>query len=350
MEENKFAPKGAWLTVNRECNFRCKWCYAQDSEYQGKDEMSLDLAKNLSHIILDSGVKHAILLGGEPTLWAPLLEFNDFAAQEGLGTTLVTNAYMFGVDSFWERYLKHANTQVSVSLKAFSPFQLFKTTGVKNFKTMKKGIERAADLFRSSVGITYNSFYENNLPDMVKFAMDCGYQSVKIDFCSPFFVGKQPTESYIVPLKKAVANIVRDYDKIVDITKGKVVFEINFPLCLWPRSFLNNLAEKNQIQTVCHVVKKQGLIFSTDGKLIMCNALFDYPLGTFGKEFQDAESLGNFMNSKEISDYYKKVSCYPHEGCIKCNLYDKCAGGCPLRWISSGKDMKELVQAQQEGR
>ena len=39
--------KTGWLTLNRTCNLRCKWCYARDTEYKSSLTMSKDLAFEL---------------------------------------------------------------------------------------------------------------------------------------------------------------------------------------------------------------------------------------------------------------------------------------------------------------
>ncbi|MBU1557822.1 hypothetical protein KKC45_02575, partial [Patescibacteria group bacterium] len=43
---NKVNPKNGWITVNRTCNMRCKWCYAKETEYRG--ELSLEFAQKLA--------------------------------------------------------------------------------------------------------------------------------------------------------------------------------------------------------------------------------------------------------------------------------------------------------------
>ncbi|NIA02325.1 MAG: radical SAM protein [Nitrospirae bacterium] len=63
---------GAWLTVNRACNFRCKWCYASETEYQQADEMTPATAEQLLRLASDLGITHILFIGGEPTLWPHL--------------------------------------------------------------------------------------------------------------------------------------------------------------------------------------------------------------------------------------------------------------------------------------
>ena len=32
--------KAGWLTINRACNIRCKWCYAQGTGFNKKDNVN----------------------------------------------------------------------------------------------------------------------------------------------------------------------------------------------------------------------------------------------------------------------------------------------------------------------
>lgn len=50
--------KTCWLTVNRACNLRCKWCYAQETGLKKENDMPLKMAKDLVDICSDIGIKH----------------------------------------------------------------------------------------------------------------------------------------------------------------------------------------------------------------------------------------------------------------------------------------------------
>ena len=60
--------RGCWITVNRSCNLRCKWCYAKSSEYDLDNSMDFTLFKKLVDIATDLKVKNFLLIGGEPTI------------------------------------------------------------------------------------------------------------------------------------------------------------------------------------------------------------------------------------------------------------------------------------------
>lgn len=337
-------PKAVWLTVNRNCNFRCSWCYARDTNYDTKKSMTPSLAINLIDVVADLGVKNLLFIGGEPTLWPHLLEMNVYCKRKDIQTVLVTNAFRFSDDNFWEKYLKCPNNTAGISLKAGTPEQLAKNTSVQKFDLMRAGIARAVEYFKTGIGITYNAHYRGYLPEMVKFAIDCGAGSVKIDFCTISFVDGIATKQDMMDPRDIVRDIVSCYDELDKITDGRLAFEMQMPLCIWPYDFIEMLKNKRQILSVCHVLKRQGLVFDTDGKILICNGLFDYPIGQYGQDFIDAKSLKDFLDNQQIVSCYDRLACYPSRLCATCIAYSECGGGCPLKWAAYNPN--ELITAQ----
>lgn len=326
----KWIPHAAWLTVNRKCNFRCKWCYAEDAGYSEK-EMTLELAKKLFELCYKIGIKKILLIGGEPTLWKHLLDFNEHCSKYKTETILVTNGARFGNDSFWKQYLKHPNSQIGLSLKAGNSIELEKLTGFSNFELFSKGMFRAINQLNANISLTYNSCYVNHLVDMACFAKKQGAKSLKIDFCSTVFIDGKADSTYMLNPEDMVKNIVGNYDFINDLFNGCLVFEMMVPFCIWPKEFIEKLKAKGQILSVCHVHKKEGIIFDEEGNLLMCNALFDYPLGKYGIDFNEGSFL-SWVNREDISIIQNKLRCYPSIDCRDCKWYYDCGGGCPLRW------------------
>ena len=332
-KERKIAqPVEAWLTVNRACNFRCKWCYAQGDTFDRRKEIALDLAFEMTHILHSIGIQHLFITGGEPTLWNSLFQYNAFCREIGMETTLVTNGMRFGNDTYWQQYLQEPNTYVGISLKAANPRQLREATQVRQFAQVTKGITRAMTHFQSGVGIVYNTYCADNLVEMVEYALSCRAKTVKLDFCTPVFVSGEPKAVNLVEPRVLVENIIRDYPRLVEITEGNLAFIMSVPFCIWPKEFIQELKAKNRIESVCHLTRREGIVIGCDGSLYMCNELFDFPIGKYLSDFNDGESLINFLNSPQINKYYDELSRYPSKFCQECSWYNDCGGGCPLQW------------------
>lgn len=325
-------PTGAWLTVNRACNFRCAGCYAQGTDYEPTKNMSLELAQQLLELLETLNIHNLIVIGGEPTLWEHLFDFNKLCRQRKIKTTLVTNAMKFGVDSFWDKYQLSPNTKAGISVKAFDETSLKQITGVNLFETTRKGIERGVSFFKCGVSTVLGSASADKLVDLAKFAMDCGTRSFSISPCTPAFCSGASDGSSVLHPHDIVQTIVGAYPELDRITKGRLLLSVKLPLCIWPEGFVEMLVKKNQIRTVCQLHRRMGLIFDVDGKLALCNSLFEYTVGQFGIDFYDKESLLKLMNSPATIALYDKLTSYPSTKCVGCDKYNVCAGGCPLFW------------------
>jgi MoaA/NifB/PqqE/SkfB family radical SAM enzyme len=243
--------KLVWLTVNRRCNFRCLWCYASASEYKAEDEMSLADALEYLQMIKDIGIKKIFLIGGEPTLWSSLFDFNDALQAAGIKSVIVTNALRFSDDQFWDNYLEHANSHIGVSFKAFSPESLIANTKVATFESVTKGLKRVFAYQQNSVAsFVYSKPYVSHFLDMVKYAVHCGAYGVSVNFCSPAVHRDHVDPAYVVEIDNLVREITESYEEANAITKERLVFVMKHPLCIWPKTFIETLKCRGQIQTM----------------------------------------------------------------------------------------------------
>src|SRR3989344_2622805 len=328
-----------WLTVNRGCNFRCAWCYAAVSEYQTKDEMSLVFALDLLKIAKQLGVGRLFLIGGEPTLWSHLLDFNEVMKSAGTKSTLVTNAYKFSNDKFWEKYLEYPNTHIGVSFKAFNPKSLVENTGAAGFANVTKGLRRVFEYQPNSIAsFVYSQPYVSHFLDMVRYAVDCGTFGVSVNFCSPAIYKDRVDDRFMVDIHALVKEITSTYEEAHAITGGHLVFVMKHPLCIWPKEFIQTLKDRGQISTTCHLQHQSGGIIDTDGSLLICNSMLSFPVGRYGQDFKSAESLATFFKSERVKKFFAQVRTYPSKKCIDCEVFEDCAGGCPLLWTVNSPD------------
>ena len=340
-------PKIAWLTVNRSCNLRCHWCYGTSSGFVSESDMNFETAKNIVFLLKDTGIKTIVVIGGEPTLWKDLFKFNDFCRSLSIETNLVTNAYAFRSESFWLEYLKHSNTHVECSLKAFDGQSNLLITKSEDFEGMKTGMQRVTSKFKTYVSIVYSTLIEGNLLKMVSTAVDLGAYSVRVGVCKPISIGGKFVAPFNVEYDKMVLEISSNYEWMVDITKGQLTFGLNTPLCIWPKDFIQDVIARKRIGTGCQFQQRSGVVFDTDGKVILCNNMFDCPVGKFGVDFNDSKSFIALLNSDKVGNIYKHINSYPAKECIGCELYQHCRGGCPVMWTTH--NAREIISQAKKG-
>jgi radical SAM protein with 4Fe4S-binding SPASM domain len=331
-------PKIAWLTVNRSCNLRCQWCYGTSTGFTSGSDMSYETARSIVLLLKETGVNTLVLIGGEPTLWKDLFKLNDLCNSLSLRTNIVTNTYAFRSEEFWKEYLKHSNTRIEPSLKAFDEQSNLLITKTKDFEGIKTGIQRVTGNFKSQVSIVYSTLVENHLLEMVSAAVDLGASSVRVGVCTPMSVDDKFVAPYTVDYDQMVLEISTNYKKMVDITKGKISFTLNTPLCIWPEDFVQDVIAQNRIGTGCQFQHRSGVVFDTDGTVILCNSMFECPVGKYGVDFTDSKSFLELVNSKKVDDIYRHINSYPSKICIDCELFSRCHGGCPIMWTTHNAD------------
>ena len=331
-QESLIIPNCAWITVNRACNLRCEGCYAKSTGYGLEQDMDFDLTKKIVQLVLSLNIKSITVIGGEPTVWSKLIDFNKFCKISGLKTTIVTNAMRFGNDNFWSKYLENPNTRAGISVKAFDKQSLKDVTGVSSFKLAEKGLKRGIEYFKCGVSAVYSKTSSKNVLDMAQFSMDCGAKNFSLSPCTPSFCDGVPDGNSMTEPHLMVNHILDIYQKLVEITKGKLSFSMKLPLCLWPKDFIDHLVKEGQITTVCQVQQKAGVIFDVNGQVALCNSLFDFPMGRYEYDFSDKNTLISLMNNQKTSEMYDKLTSYPSFKCVSCPMWSVCAGGCPLYW------------------
>lgn len=328
-------PKLFWLTVNRKCNFRCKWCYAESSEYQPRDNMTLETAREIVDLACNMDVHRITLIGGEPTYWNSLVEFNQYCKDKDVHVGMVTNASRFGNDKYWTWYLKSPCDDVGVSVKGVSATQFSDLVGSpKLLEQTIRGIKRALDFYQNDgVSTVYSRLVSiDDLKEIATTSKELGAKSFMVSLCTAMLSEDGASGEYMVEPHKLASELMDVYPFLNQIYGGKITFELSLPLCLWPKTFIDQLIDKGQIASVCHVQDRGGLVFDTVGDIMPCNGMMGVYIARKGVDFNDAESLMNHLDCQELRDDYAELLRYPADCCERCSYNDRCRGGCVINW------------------
>lgn len=336
MKTNDFRcnPTTAWLTVNRGCNFRCQWCYGEDTHYDTNDLLPIETAKELVKISTDIGVKHFYIIGGEPTIWPHLFELNQYCRTLGVTTGLITNAAKFGDDIYWEQYQQNPCDRVAISVKSVEPEQFRKVTKAKIYNQTMRGIARAISLPESGISTVYNKLV--GMEGLKNIAIKCRQLGAKffvVDLCTPTISGREISEGFSIEPHQLAHDITELYPFLNDLYEGNIEIETFIPLCLFPKAFIEKMFDLGQIGASCHVYSRSGINFDTNGDIMPCNQMFSTIIAKKGTDFTDGQSLLNHLNKKKLRKEYQELLRYPSIACEDCYWKNDCRGGCLINWM-----------------
>ena len=331
-----------WLTLNRECNLRCKWCYARNAE---KSHMDFPTIISLLDFLNSAGIRNVIILGGEPTCSKDLVPVISECKKRNLNTILVTNGIRFADKDYLEAVINAGVKTINLSQKAHSNHEYLEVTGVDCYDDFIYAVKNISDTgidFVVSYVLTLDSI--KSIPESMRLLKKYGVNKFSLGFCYDFEIchsAKSSPENPILLWRE----FAKYYESINSACEGKMALQMGLPLCIADDDIISIMNERNQILTVCQLLRRSGLILDTDMSVIPCNAMYNYKLGKFGVDFADKESFDEFWNSKEIESFYNKIKAAPSLECLKCGSWSNCAGGCISNWFNyQFEDLKRLKE------
>ncbi len=328
--------KSCWLTVNRACNLRCKWCYAKSTNFEKSEDMPINLAYQILNICEQLQLKHITIIGGEPTIYPHLHEVMDYCNKKRLKFGMVTNGIRLADESFVEEMISLGMRSFSVSLKGETP-EIFKdVSGFDCFEKVVSGIKICKSKgCRVSVSMVLTEQNVRSYLQGIKAMKAAGVDGFHLAFCYEFDLNPD-YKTFLANTnpKKIVKGFVEGYDELNEITEGKFELFQAYPLCLWDKGFIQKLDERGQISTVCQLLHQSGLIFDTQGNIIPCNAMPQIKLGKLNDDFSTVDGLLKYMNRDEVKNVYNRLCAIPDEKCMQCGDLVNCGGGCVCQYTN----------------
>ncbi len=347
MPQKKFF--ACWLTLNRACNLRCKWCYARETGFEKQDEMPPSLAFRIIDLCREGGIESIILIGGEPTVYPHLTEVIRYATKQGIRTTLVTNGLLLADKERLRTYLDAGLHKISLSLKAHDAETYRALTGTDGFSVALRAIENLAEAgakFGVSTVLT-----GENIPRFIeglKQARACGAHSFALSFCYNVCMGGEDT-AYLE--KNNPYRLARAFEACYPALKealGDCYFSLeqSLPQCVWRDGVIEQMQKDGHVHSICQLMAGNGLLFDTEGNLIPCNALYTMRYGKFLEDFHDYRGMLTHMQTPAVARMFARLRGVPDETCLSCAKAATCGGGCVTNWTNYS--FSELQQLKPE--
>ncbi len=323
--------KTAWLTTNRTCNNRCKWCYAINT-LDSKSDMDFQKAKLLVQELHRRKVSHIILIGGEPTIYPNFISLIEYIRSFGISVSVATNGKKFSDLEFTKRVLATGINSIDISLKAITEKEYYLNTNSFGLTDMLKGYDNLKSLgFTPSVSYVIVDDDKTKFDKLIKFILKHDFDKFSLQFVKPI-ISLNPIEP-ILDLHKMGEFVTYIYDK-VSKTSINYLLEISFPLCLIEHDILDKLISENRIVNCCHVPRGSGINIDENFRIIPCNHFAEFPFSEVPIDFSAFDYIDSLYNSDVVKNFRELTRCYPSLKCQSCILWEQCGGGCFTRWLT----------------
>lgn len=322
--------KVAWITLNRNCNLKCDWCYAKESSKKG----SMDYKKLVSLIsnLSLQGIEKIILIGGEPLLYPKIYEICNLIKDYNINQSITTNGILLANMKTCESLVASGLKAYNMSLKGVSSEEYCRTScknGLEYFITAYKNLKKLNIEPLVSYVIIDDS--KEKLEKLITLLEENDMNNIAFQFVKP--VLKFDTNHNNMMKLDKMGKFCEYLFKRMLKTNINFSIEVSFPLCLIDRRILEDMLEKKVINTCCHIQKGTALVLDTDFKVLPCNHFVNYPFDIKSVDVDSQNFISNAFSEREVIEFRNKVSCYPSYNCKSCNLWNYCGGGCFTRWL-----------------
>lgn len=162
--------------ITKQCNLRCKHCYASAGPFRHSDELTLKEKIKLVDELDEAGVTMLSFSGGEPLISPDFWEVAGYASSKGMYTTIATNGTLLTRENV-EKLKKIGIRYVEVSLDAPEPRVHDMFRGVEGaWERTVEGIKNVvkSGTFDTAIATTVTKYNLDQIPQMIDLAISLG--------------------------------------------------------------------------------------------------------------------------------------------------------------------------------
>ena len=327
----------AWITLNRACNLRCKWCYAAASQFTPALNMSTDTFLQIVTLLSGLPIGRVMLIGGEPTIHPNFLEAVRTLKKAGMDVAVLSNSIKFEDNNFLRQTIEAGVSGIMTSIKGGNASDYLQGTGSPSAftKVMRAISNIEASGTPHEVSVTVCESTMKSFADIIETVKTSGARRFLVDTERPVLLSGGLKPGNFPDCAKIAAFLMSTYPALVQSGLNFSI-KVSIPFCHFPPSFIRQMREDNHLASGCQMINGSGLIFDPAGKLLACNHLCENPLGTLGLDFSDGEGYYAFRNRPDLTGFYKRMGTCPDQRCVECEHWTLCGGGCKLHWLCAG--------------
>lgn len=324
---------GMWLTINRGCNMRCKWCYATTTKFEQAMTMDFELAKDLVKFANELEIKRMVIIGGEPTIHPDIDKIVAECSKYAMFPTIVTNGIKYADENFLKCLINAGLAYTTLSLKAMNKEEYKEFTGVDKFDDFILGLENVKKLnLPHRLTFTMTEFFDSGSDILIKLLKELSPMNIFVDVERPEldetgqrFVGGNNISVLAEKFEEMYMKL-----RETDLNFGVGCY---LPFCKISPKVVETMIEDGKFGFGCHLISSRSIIVEPSGNIIPCNHMCNIPVAKFGEDFSNADEYYKYRNSKEYVELIQRMRCAPDAKCVQCKWWPMCGGSCRVRWM-----------------
>lgn len=338
------------VTLTRNCNLRCSFCYAKKTGYVENETIEYENLKKIIDFCNEGKVGFIVFTGGEPTLYPYFIEILKYikSKSHNMIPTIATNGILLENFDYCKSLIDNGVDYIDISLKGKDKDDCYATVGYDCFTQQMSAIRNLSALpidFTCSMVLTWNNI--NNFCETIKSAYDNGAKQ----FSFTFVIDNEDSEEKDLGyLKKhnpfdLIESFVSQIEKLNSITTDWWI-EYSFPMCAYTKEQLALL--KGRLADPCQIHKRNGITFDTQLNLLPCNMYIEMKMGQLNTDFFSYKEFLEQINYMPYKNIINSLNLLPSEVCSLCKHLKSCYGGCPVIWKNfSFEAFKELKKTRE---
>lgn len=339
------------ITLTRNCNLRCSFCYAKRTGYIVNDTIESSSVKKIIDFCNDAKVKFIVFSGGEPAMYPQLEELIKYvkSRKHNMLATIATNGILLADYDYCKNLIESGLDYIDISLKGKNEEECLAIVGKKCFAKQLEAIRNVSMFpidFTCSMVLTHSNI--DGFCEAIEAASNNGAKQFSFTFALDNEDSQVKDIEYLqnnnpyILIDKFISQI----DELNRITKGEWWVEYTFPLCVYTEEHMK--AFKGKLAAPCQIYKGNGITFDTSMNLLPCSMFIDDKIGKFGLDFSSYEEFEKYENAPLYKDTIQQLGKLPSEECNACEHYEACLGGCPVFWKNCSFDaVKKFKRLQQ---
>ena len=335
--------KALCLHVCHDCNFRCRYCFADEGAYHSvRESMSLETAKKAIDFLIENSGKRKVLeadfFGGEPLMNLDVVkETVAYARKRGEETgkkflfTTTTNALLLNDDviDFFNREMENVVLSLDGRKEVHDAIRK-SVNGKGTFDAVMPKIEKFVQMRGDKSYYVRGTFTAKNLDfaEDVLFIADKGIDSISMEPVVTDLPDLQIREEHLNAVKAEYERLTDEYLKRYAEGKGFNFFHFNIDLeggpCLAKR--VSACGAGNEYFSV-----------TPNGDLYPCHQFASDKNFRLGSVYEG-------ITKPEIREKFKNSCLFTRKKCQDCFAKFICSGGCSANNYHFNGDIEEPYQ------